>query len=159
MGGAPPILRDDTKFASGKIAVFQYVAVAVFLYLISGFWLLQVRNPEYYSEQAERNRVKSLPILAPRGKILDRDGRVIVDNRAAFTLILSRENLRDSHLWPIAQGLELDYDRLRRRVASFRSRAPYEPIIVKDELSTGELAFVEAHRDPDTFPEMELIPS
>ena len=158
-GASPPLLRDDTKFAGGKIAIFQYLAVAVFLYLISGFWLLQVRDPEYYSEQADRNRIKSLPVLAPRGKILDRDGRVIVDNHAAFTLILSRENLRESHLLPIAQGLELDYDRLLRRLASFRSRARYEPIIVKDELSAGELAFVEAHRDPDTFPEMELIPS
>lgn len=159
MGEIPPILRDDTKFASGKIAIFQYVAVGVFLYLISAFWLLQVRNPEYYSEQADRNRIKSLPILAPRGKILDRDGRVVVDNHASFTLILTRENLRESHLRPIAQGLELDYERLRRRLISFRNRAPYEPIIVKDELSAGELAFVEAHRDSDTFPEMELIPS
>jgi len=159
MGDTPPILRDDTKFASGKIAIFQYAAVALFLYLISGFWLLQVRDPEYYSEQADRNRIKSLPILAPRGKILDRDGRVVVDNHAAFTLILSRENLKESHLYPIAQGLDLDYERLQRRLASFRSRARYEPIIVKDELTPGELAFVEAHRDPDTFPEMELIPS
>jgi len=159
MGGRPPILRDDTKFASGKIAIFQYAAVAVFLYLISGFWLLQVRDPEYYSEQADRNRIKALPILAPRGKILDRDGRVVVDNRASFTLILSRENLKESHLLPIAQGLDLDYERLRRRLASFRFRAPYEPIIVKDELTLGDLAFVEAHRDPDTFPEMELISS
>jgi len=158
-GSEPPAWRDDTKFASGKIAVFQYVTVAVFLYLISGFWVLQVRNPEYYSEQADRNRIKALPILAPRGKILDREGRVVVDNHASFTLILSRESLRDTHVRPIAEGLNLDYERLRQRLARFRSRARYEPIIVKDELTPGELAFVEAHRDPDTFPEMELIPS
>jgi len=153
------VWRDDTKFASGKIAAFQYVTVVVFLYLISGFWVLQVRNPEYYSEQADRNRIKALPILAPRGKILDREGRVVVDNHASFTLILSRESLRDAHVRPIAEGLNLDYARLWQRLARFRSRARYEPIIVKDELTSGELAFVEAHRDPDTFPEMELIPS
>ena len=155
----PPVLRDDTKFASGKIAIFQYFTVVVFLYLIAGFWLVQVRDPEYYSEQAERNRIKALPVLAARGKILDRDGRVIVDNHASFTLILSRENLKDTHLRPIAAGLNLDYDRLRTRLARFSSRARYEPILIKDELTPGELSFVEAHRDPDTFPEMELIPS
>jgi penicillin-binding protein 2 len=44
--------------------------------LITGFWNLQVQNPQMYNEQAERNRIKSLPIPSPRGKILDRDGRV-----------------------------------------------------------------------------------
>ena len=56
------VVRDDTKFTSGKLAFFQYLAVAVFLFLMSGFWNLQVRNPELYSEQAERNRIKSLPV-------------------------------------------------------------------------------------------------
>ena len=35
--------------------------------------------------------------------------------------------------------------------------AAYEPIIIKDELTPGELAFVDSHRDPETFPEMVLI--
>lgn len=152
-----PPLRDDTKFATGKIAFFQYLSVAVFLFLIAGFWELQVRNPEVYSEQAERNRIKSLPVLAPRGKILDRDGRVIVDNHSSYSLILSRENLKPEHIKPIAMGLGIDYSRLEARIGRFRLRPRYEPIIIKDELTPGELAFVEAHRDPETFPEMELI--
>jgi penicillin-binding protein 2 len=39
----------------------------------------------------------------------------------------------------------------------FRRRPTYEPIIIKEELTRGELSFVDAHRDPETFPEMELI--
>ena len=152
-----PPLRDDTKFATGKIAFFQYLSVAIFLFLFAGFWDLQVRNPEVYSEQAERNRIKSLPVLAPRGKILDRDGRVIVDNHSSYSLILSRESLKSEHIQPIALGLGLDYDRLEERINRFRLRPRYEPIIIKDELTPGELAFVEAHRDPETFPEMEPI--
>ena len=151
------IIRDDTRFAAGKIAFFQYLAVAIFLFLISGFWSLQVRNPQVYNEAAERNRIKSLPILAPRGKILDRDGRVIVDSHASKSLILSREILKPEHLKAIAQGLDMNYDDLMARLERFRSRPKYEPIIIKDELTPGELAFVESHRDVDTFPEMELI--
>ncbi|MEP6533742.1 MAG: penicillin-binding protein 2 [Bryobacteraceae bacterium] len=154
---ASPLLRDDTKFAAGKIAVFQYVTVGIFLFLVSGFWNLQVQNSEGYSEAAERNRIKSLPLLAPRGKILDRDGRVIVDNHSTFSLILSRENLKTEHLHAIADGLHLDYDDLTARLRRFRNRPSYEPIIIKEELTAGELAFVESHRDPETFPEMELI--
>src|SRR5271169_4301262 len=80
--------QDDTRFALGRIAVFQYTALAVFLFLLTGFWLLQVRDAESNSQLAERNRIKTIAVLAPRGKLLDRDGRVIVDNASAYTLFL-----------------------------------------------------------------------
>jgi penicillin-binding protein 2 len=152
-----PLVRDDVQRAAAKIAVIQYLAVAVFLFLISGFWRLQIESPDVYTEQASRNSIKSLPILAPRGKILDRDGRVIVDNHSSFSVILSREYLKEEHLKAISEGLNLDYDDLIARLRRFRYRPSYEPIIIKEELTPGELAFVESHRDPGTFPEMELI--
>src|SRR5205807_10664303 len=61
------------------------------------------------------------------------------------------------HLKPIADGLGLDYDDLLARVRRFESRPKYTPIIIKSDLSTADLAFVESHRDPSTFPEMELL--
>jgi len=151
------VLRDDPKFAAARIAVFQYATVAIFLFLISGFWDLQVRNPELYSELAERNRIKSLPIIAPRGKILDRDGRVIVDNHRSWSAILSRESLKPEHLKPIAEGLHVDYDDLRQQLKRYQGRPKYEPIIIKQELTPAEIAFVESHKDPEFFPELELI--
>jgi len=150
-------LRDDASFASNKIAAFQYTAVAIFLFLVTGFWTLQIQSPEIYNERAERNAIKALPIVAPRGKILDRDGRVIVDNHSSWSLILSRENLHTEHLREIADGLHLDYDDLMLKVARYRKRPKYEPIIIKEELTPSDLAFVESHRDPETFPEMETI--
>ncbi|MGI8744514.1 MAG: penicillin-binding protein 2 [Bryobacteraceae bacterium] len=153
---AQGLQRDDPKFATGKIAFFQYLTVAVFLFLVSGFWELQIRNHELYHERAEQNRIKSIPVLAARGKILDRDGRVIVDNHASYSLILARETLKEEHLRPIADGLNLDYDSLVARVHRFNA-PKYIPIVIKEELTPAELAFVESHRDPETFPEMDLI--
>ncbi|HTS25137.1 MAG TPA: penicillin-binding protein 2 [Bryobacteraceae bacterium] len=150
-------LRDDTHFAAGKIAVFQYVTVGIFLFLISGFWALQVQNPQFYGERAEANRIKSVPILAPRGRILDRDGRVIVDNHASFSLILRRDSLKEEHLRPIAQGLDLEYNDLAAQVRKVKLAPKYVPIVVKQELTEADLAFVDSHRD--FFPELELIPS
>ena len=150
-----PPLRDDAHLGSGKIAVFQYITVAIFLFLISGFWKLQVQNPQYYGERAQQNSIKSVPILAPRGRILDRDGRVIVDNHSSFTLILARESLKEEHLRPIAQGLDLDYNDLLSRVRRFKSQPKYVPIVIKEELSPGDLSFVDSHRD--FFPELVLI--
>jgi penicillin-binding protein 2 len=154
-----PVVRDDPKLAGEKIAFFQYLTVCVFLFLISGFWNIQVRNPDFYSERAELNRIKAVPIVAPRGKILDRDGRVIVDNHSSYSLLLARENLKMEHLRAIADGLNLDYNDLVARVNRFRSRPKYEPIVIKEELTPAEVAFVEAHRDPEFFPEMEMFRS
>jgi penicillin-binding protein 2 len=152
-----PVFRDDPKLSSAKMAVFQYFTVAIFFVLLSGFWQLQVQQQEAYSEQAERNSVRSLPILAPRGKILDRDGRVIVDNHSSWTLLLSRETLKVQHLPEIANGLHLDLADLNAKLYRYRSRPKFESIVLKEELTPAELAFVEAHRDPGFFPELELI--
>ena len=150
-----PPLRDDTRFAAGKIAVFQYATVVIFLFLISGFWRLQVQNPEFYGERAQQNSIKSVPILGPRGRILDRDGRVIVDNHSSFSLLLARESAKDEHLRPIAQGLDLDFNDLAARVRRVRKEPKYVPIVIKDELSPADLAFVDSHHD--FFPELVLI--
>lgn len=149
-------LRDDTRFALGRIAVFQYVTVAVFLFLIGGFWVLQVRDHEVNSELAERNRIKTVPLVAPRGKILDREGRVIVDNRPSYRALLSRENPNREHFAAIAEGLHLDLDDLQRRVKRYDSRPKYQAVPIKNELTRAEIAFVESHHDSQTFPELDL---
>src|SRR5579871_1989487 len=141
------LFRDDTRFALGRIAAFQYITVAIFLLLISGFWILQVRDNQFNSELADRNRIKMIPLLAPRGKILDRDGRVIVDNHSAYTVMLNREKLQPEHIDAIAAGLHLDADEIRTKLKRFESRPKYFKVAIKQELTPGELAFVESHDD------------
>ena len=152
-----PQLHDDTRFAVGKIAIFQYSTVIIFLFLISGFWRLQVQNPEYYEERAQQNRIKARPLLAPRGRILDRDGRVIVDNHVSSTLLLTRENLKMEDLKPIADGLDLNLADLQDQVRRKSRQPKYEPIRLKDELSPADIAFINSHRD--AFPELDVISS
>jgi len=148
------LLRDDPKQSSSKVAIFQYITVAVFVFLVSGFWKLQVQNPDVYSEAAERNRIKSTPILAPRGKILDRDGRVIVDNKASYSLLLNRDEIKAEHLPAIAEALQLDYGGLTTKI---RRMGSTPQIIIKDQLTRDEIAWIESHQDVDTYPEMQLI--
>ena len=114
-----------------------------------------MQNPEFYGERAQQNSIKSVPIPGPRGRILDRDGRVIVDNHSSFSLLLARESAKDEHLRPIAQGLDLDYNDLVRRVERVRTQPKYVTATIKDELSPADLAFVASHHD--FFPELVLI--
>ncbi len=91
--------REDVKVAAGKIAVFQYAAVLIFLFLITG---LDAASPKIRRSTMSRPSAtasKQLPIPAPRGKILDRDGRTIVDNHSSYSLILTRENLKVENIF------------------------------------------------------------
>lgn len=151
------LLKDDTSFASTKITFFQYVCVGVVIFLLFNFWELQVSNQEFYNERAERNRIRSVPAPAARGKILDRDGRIIVDNHSSFKVRLKREFLNPDHLKPIADGLNIDYDELASKVKKFAARARYEPMMLKQDLTPGEVAFVDSHRENQMLPELELI--
>src|ERR1700727_89273 len=138
------LFRDDTRFALGRIAGFQYLTVIVFLFLIGGFWVLQIRDKEMNTELAERNRIKTVPLLAPRGKILDRDGRIIVDNHSAFEFRISREILKPDHISAIAAGLNMTPEEIRMPLARAESRhsPKYFPVLIKQELTPSELSFV-----------------
>ena len=147
------------KSGDVQIAVFQYFTTLVFLWLLSGFWQLQIQSPEVYADRAERNRVKSLPVLAPRGKILDRDGRVIVANSPSHKVLLSQAVPDRKHLEIIAEGLNIPAGQLTAKLHRLEtSKTPeYQSAILKENLTRSEVAFVEAHRPQ--FRELELIRS
>ena len=147
------------KASEVYIAVFQYVMAMAFLWLLAGFWQLQVQTRQIYVERADRNRIKSLQIFAPRGKILDRDGRIIVDNSPSHKVLLSRASLNTELLQIIAGGLNIPFERLGASLKRFETsnRPAYQAVILKENLSHAEVAFVEANRSQ--LPELELIRS
>ena len=154
-----PLFADDQKFASSQITFYHYLIVAVFFFLASGYWNIQVIESDYYQELARSNTVRSLPLPAARGRILDRDGRVIVDNLSSYSCLLSRERLKEENLPLIAEGLKLDVAELRERLSRFRRQARYVPVVIKENLTPADVAFVESNRHQEMFPEIELIHS
>ncbi len=78
----------DEKVSGSRLTAVQYIILVVFLVLAYGLWRLQVVQSEFYAALAEKNKTREVPILAPRGKILDREGRTIVDNYPSFTALL-----------------------------------------------------------------------
>src|SRR5438876_272098 len=99
----------EIKIPQSKFTVVQYIILVVFLALSYRLWRLQVGLNDEYSVRAEQNRVRKVPILAPRGKILDRDGQVIVDNYPSFSALLLRDQIRDLNVdaQKIADGLHI----------------------------------------------------
>jgi len=147
----------DEKVPPMRLTAAQYLILGIFLLLIYGLWRLQVAQSDFYASLAEKNRVRNVPILAPRGKILDREGRVIVENYASFTALLLRDSSRDllADADLIARGLHLDPNEVRERIRRFANMPQYQPIYLKDDITQDELAFIEAHRNE--LPELDTI--
>ena len=111
----------DEKVSGIRLTAAQYIILGVFLVLAYGLWRLQVMQSDYYSLAAEKTRIRNVPVLAPRGKILDRNGRVIVDNYPSFSALLLRDSSRDlaGDADLIGQGLHIDPNEVRARIRRF----------------------------------------
>src|ERR1700682_3433254 len=147
----------DEKVSALRLTAAQYIILGIFLVLAYGLWRLQVMQSEYYSLAAEKNRIRNVPILAPRGKIVDREGRVIVDNYPSFSALLLRDSSRDLNADAdlIGAGLHMEPKEVRERLRHFSALPQYQPIFLKDDITPDELSFIEAHRNE--LPELDTI--
>ena len=147
----------DEKVSAIRLTAAQYMILGIFLVLAYGLWRLQVMQSGYYSLAAEKNRIRNVPILAPRGKILDREGRTIVDNYPSFSALLMRDSSRDlaADADLIGQGLHMEPSDVRSRLRHYAALPQYQPIFLKEDITPDELAFIEAHRNE--LPELDTI--
>src|SRR6201991_1346697 len=147
----------DEKIPALKLTVVQYVIVAVLAVLITGLWRLQILGATNYRELAEANRVRKVPILAPRGKLFDREGRLLVDNYPSVSCYLLREQVKDlgADLPLISRGLHIPVEQIQATLRRFQIAPIYQPIPLKQDISPDEQAFIAAHRDE--LPELETL--
>src|SRR5437588_7821977 len=138
------MLGRDEKVSPVRLTGVQYIILGIFLLLAYGLWRLQVMQQDFYASQAEKNRIRNVPILAPRGRILDREGRTIVDNYPSFSVLLLRDQSRDinSDVDKIAAGLHMSAEEVRERIRKFQHMPQYQPIYLKDDITPDELAFI-----------------
>src|ERR1035437_7611710 len=148
----------DERPPAWKIAFLQYVIAAVFLVLLMGYWRLQIGEHKQYADLAEHNRIRNLPIIAPRGRILDRDGRILADNFPAFSVLLMSESaaaLAPERVAGMAKGLQIDPEELRATMERTASLPRFQPVLLKQAASLEDISFLESHRVE--YPELDLI--
>ena len=149
--------RNDNRLPQARLAVASYFIVGMIGVLLIGFWKLQVIDADKYSTMAERNRVRYIPVIAPRGRMLDRDGRVLVDNRPSFSVLLLRDDLAqvEKHLAGISDGLGIPIDDLQDQLTNTKNLPKFQPIVIKPDASQADIAFIESHRSD--IPVLEMI--
>lgn len=148
--------EDTSQNLRARLRFIQVLVVMMLTLLGVRLYVLQVVRGERYGEIAENQRRRRLPITAPRGVIFDREGRVIVDSRPIYNVIMSREDVKDLHslVEPLGEGLQIDKEILKERFDLVSSMPAFESIQVKQDVTPGDIAWVEAHNLE--FPELRV---
>lgn len=141
-----------------RLGILLTVVLLSFGVLLARTWQLQVVQGEQFLQLSEQNRLRSLRMQGLRGKILDRHGQVLADNRAAYTLMAIPADLppRDQ-LRPLLRTLNVDVDvealRPRRRTTALK------PVPLQRDFPRDQVAYFAEHRMdfPGMFIEVEPL--
>jgi penicillin-binding protein 2 len=123
-----------------RIALFGGFAVVLFAVLFFRLWLLQVIDGEKYLAEAKNNRTRSYRTSAPRGEILDRNGKVLVANRTSLALQVNPRKLpaneaqRRAELTQLAELTHSTPRHLRRTMHEELKLAPAAPVTLRRDV-------------------------
>jgi penicillin-binding protein 2 len=126
-----------------RVAIIGGVAMVMFGVIFFRLWYLQVLSGEQYVQQADANRVRDLPIAAPRGQILDREGQPIVTSRTTNAVQIVPSALPSAGAPRLALYhrlgglLGLSAARIEALVIRGRTAVPYAPVTIKTDAGPG----------------------
>ncbi|HUG52063.1 MAG TPA: penicillin-binding protein 2 [Vicinamibacteria bacterium] len=145
-------IYEDLRTVQRRLGVVQAVVVLAVAGLVVYFWHLQVIRGKYFRELAENNRIRAVPIPAPRGPLFDRKGRILAENRSSFNVVVTterRDELRDA-LQRLSRLISFDPGEVRERLNTQGPR--FRSLVVKADASEEDVATVEARRleEPET---------
>src|SRR5947199_2494013 len=155
-------IGDHIQNLGMRVTAIQAIAFVLLALLGARLYYLQIVRGEYFSERAESQRVRLIPIPAPRGAIFDRNGKILVDSRPTYNIVLANEPLKKvdplERVDDYASGLGLDRSFVLERLTLIKKQNDFETMVLKENASMQDIAWVEAHSLE--FPELlvELQP-
>jgi len=152
---------DDSQNLRVRLRIIQAFVLILLGVLCLRLYKLQIIDGKRYSNVAENQRIRLLPIPAPRGVIFDRNGKLLVDSRPIYSVILSREVTKSidySLIKPLSEGLMIDEAFLRERFDQVRSQPAFESILIKESALPADIAWVDAHQLEFPTLRVEQIP-
>ena len=132
----------------GSLWLLGFLVFGVFAIFLGRLAQLQLIQGAELRSKSEQNSIRTVRLDAPRGQILDREGRVLASTRPAFDLELMPSEVRGSEMTYRALGqlLEADTSQLRGRVERRRGRERFQPLLVQADLPYESLARISKSR-------------
>ncbi|MDL2280772.1 penicillin-binding protein 2, partial [Selenomonadales bacterium OttesenSCG-928-I06] len=134
------MIEHEKKQYPQRLTFFLTITILIFLVLIGRLWYLQILNGEFYERLAEGNRIRLIPVLAPRGNIYDRNGIPLVTSRPAFevSLLSVDKPITKEVIVKLAEILSMDPQEIEKKLD--QSKSGFEPIRVKTDLNPETVA-------------------
>ena len=155
-------LNDYAQNLAARVSTIQVLAFLLLAVLGARLYYLQVTKGAYYAERAENQRVRMIPIPAPRGAIFDRNGKILVDSRPTYNVVLANEPIKKidpaSRIDSYSAGLGLERQFVIERLNLIKKQNDFETMVLKENATMQDIAWVESHTIE--FPELlvELQP-
>jgi penicillin-binding protein 2 len=126
------------------LTLFVLIVVGV---LFIRLWFLQIISGATYRRKSESNRIDLRDILPVRGMVFDRNGELLVDNRASFALGVIPEDIKnlDGLIDDISRLIEIDSLSAKKTINEGLRRNPFNPVYIKKGLIRDELARIETN--------------
>ena len=133
---------------SNKYKWCTLVLVITMTVLLIRLWDLQIMRGSEMRKLSEQNRIRVKKIIAPRGIIYDRNGKVLADTRPSFNIYLTPEDIKDfsQTVDGLARILACDREEIIEKMKAASGMPPSFPIKIKSDIPMDEVAKVEAHR-------------
>lgn len=133
---------EEAKEYLPRFRLFYIALIFTFIIFSMRLWYLQVIQGDELREFSEKNRIKQIKITSPRGLMLDRDGKVLVENHPGFEAILSPQYVEDLDSLARAVGpiIGMEPPKVIQKVKRSRKQnGPFAQIKLKDNLSRDEV--------------------
>lgn len=139
--------QEENRELANKIYIFFVILVAGLVLLLLRAWHLQVSKGAYYLELSENNRLRVVATSAPRGRIFDRHGALLVNNVPSFNLYLVLGDIQDRTrvVQRLSQIVDMTPDEILARIERGKNGDPYHPIKIQEDLSMRDVARIEGH--------------
>lgn len=143
-------LHDYAQNLPVRVATIQIIAFVILALLGARLYYLQIVRGSYFEDKAENQRIRLIPIPAPRGAILDRNGKILVDSRPSYNVTLSSEpnkklEIDERRIDDYARGLNVDRQFINERLDLIKKQNEFETLVLKENASIQDITWVEAH--------------
>ena len=141
------MLRRHRAELSSRVQVLLRIAQGLLVVIGLGYGSVQIAGGVKYRELADHNRLRQLEIEAPRGQIIDRQGRALAENIPSFSLNLDRSRTDDleSSLDFAAEILAVEPELLTEKLLEYRGVPSFKPVPIASQLGLDEVARFAVH--------------
>ncbi|MFN8016105.1 MAG: penicillin-binding protein 2 [Acidimicrobiia bacterium] len=143
-----------------RIGIVGVVIIAIFLTLITRLWYLQIANGSQLAAAATQNRIRVIQEQAPRGRILDINSNVIVDNRIARSIVVDRQQLdtpkkKEFVIEKLSKVLGISKEKINEKILDQRI-SPYKPVPVAIDVPLDRIQYIKERQNE--FPGVDAVP-